>query len=126
MMGATVELHIDDDVQAISLDRDRIGLAFRNVIANALDAAAQRTDQPPSVAIELKRESRSHIRITVRDTGYGISLDMIERIFDPFYSGKAHGMGLGLAVSRSIVESHGGRLWAEPGNTGIVHFRLPA
>jgi signal transduction histidine kinase len=50
---------------------------------------------------------------------------LAEKIFQPFYSGKAHGMGRGLAVSRSIVESHGGRLWAQPGSRGVFRIRLP-
>jgi two-component system sensor kinase FixL len=125
-IGATIDFDCHEPLPELTLDPDRICLAFRNVLANALDAARERTDRPPRVAIEVRREGREHVVVTVRDSGRGVPLDMIERIFEPFYSGKAQGMGLGLAVSRSIVESHGGRLWAEPGDTGVFHFRLPA
>jgi len=124
-IGAAIDVRIAPGLPELELDRERISLAFRNVIANALDAARERTDVLPKVAIEVSRESRNHIRVTIRDSGRGVALAMIEKVFQPFYSGKAQGMGLGLAVSRSIVESHGGRLWAEPGGSGIFHMRLP-
>ncbi len=124
--GATVDVSIAGDVPVVAVDPERISLAFRNVIANALEAARERPDTSPRIAIEVSRESRGHILVTIRDSGNGVPLDMIDKIFEPFHSGKAQGMGLGLAVSRSIAESHGGRLWVEPGERGTFHFRLPA
>jgi two-component system sensor kinase FixL len=64
--------------------------------------------------------------VTVSDTGPGISPDELDRIFDPFVTAKANGMGIGLSISRSIVEAHGGKLWAESGARGATfHFTVP-
>jgi signal transduction histidine kinase len=124
-VGAAVSVRIPDDLPRLAIDSERISLALRNVIDNALDAAREHTGTPARVSIEVSHESRSHILITIRDSGRGVPLDMSDRIFEPFHSGKAQGMGLGLAVSRSIAESHGGRLWTEPAESGIFHLRLP-
>ena len=96
-------MSIAGDVPVVAVDPERISLAFRNVIANALEAARERPDTSPRIAIEVSRESRGHILVTIRDSGNGVPLDMIDKIFEPFHSGKAQGMGLGLAVSRSIA-----------------------
>jgi len=64
--------------------------------------------------------------ISVTDTGPGIAPDQLDRIFEPFVTAKANGMGIGLSISRSIVEAHGGRLWAENGARGATfHFTVP-
>jgi two-component system, LuxR family, sensor kinase FixL len=124
-VGADIELSIDEDIPHLNVNRERISLALRNLIANALEAASERREVTPKIQIEVRRESRNHILLTFRDTGRGVPRAMIDKIFEPFYSGKSQGMGLGLAVSRSIVESHGGRLWVEPADCGIVCMRLP-
>jgi len=67
-------------------------------------------------------------RISVQDRGVGVEAGQMERLFDAFYTTKPHGMGMGLAISRSIIEAHGGRLWAEsnPGQGATFSFSLPA
>ena len=67
------------------------------------------------------------VLIQVRDTGVGLNADQVDRIFEPFFTTKPHGLGMGLSISRSIIESHGGRLWAEPVSPGaIFQITLPA
>ena len=68
------------------------------------------------------------VRVSVSDTGPGLPEDVAERLFEPFVSTKRHGMGVGLSLCRSIVEEHGGRLWAEanPGGGAVFRFTLPA
>jgi C4-dicarboxylate-specific signal transduction histidine kinase len=123
--GATVEIERLDALPPVRVDRGRITFVFQNLLRNALDAVEQCPPDARKVVITLRREDATRVGISVRDTGPGVSADMAETIFEPFHSGKAMGMGLGLALSRSIVESHGGRLWPEPGRHGLFHVRLP-
>jgi signal transduction histidine kinase len=75
-----------------------------------------------SVTTSLTREG--HVLVTVRDSGVGIRPDQVEQVFKPFHSSKVNGMGMGLAISRSIVESHGGQLWVEPGRAPGATFKI--
>lgn len=120
-----VSVKSDDSLPPLAIDRDRMEIVFQNLIANALDAAHDAGQNRARIDIVLRRDGRRHIRVTFRDSGPGIPIGMIEKIFEPFFTEKAQGMGLGLAICRSVVESHGGRLWAEPGRNGILHVRLP-
>jgi signal transduction histidine kinase len=70
--------------------------------------------RPRWLVIRTGREEDDRVRVTVKDSGTGLGPQGAERLFQPFYTTKSGGMGIGLAVSRSIIESHGGRLWAEP------------
>lgn len=113
---------------AISLrvDRLQIELVLRNLLANALDEVVK---QPPgSRTITLSAESLSgdRLRISVEDSGLGISSGSAARLFEPFVSTKSSGLGLGLVLSRAIVEAHGGSLWAELGGPGIFRLVLPS
>jgi signal transduction histidine kinase len=124
-LGAVVNVSRPDVTPPVLIDRDRIAFVFQNLLANSLDAIEQSRNAERTIAITLRREGTTQIAVTVRDSGAGVRPDMTERIFEPFYSGKAKGMGLGLALSRSIVESHGGRLWPEPAGHGVFQLRLP-
>lgn len=121
--GARVHVDIATDVPPLPIDRERMAFVFQNLLANAIEASASSASRHIDIAV--RRDGRKHVRVTIRDTGPGITDEMIERIFEPFFTDKAEGMGLGLAISRSIVESHGGRLWAEPAAHGVLHVRLP-
>lgn len=122
---ARVNIDAESALAPLPLDQERMSFVFLNLIANALDASQAARAEPPVVDIVLRRDGRRHLLVTIRDSGPGIPVAMIDKIFEPFFTEKAQGMGLGLAICRSIVESHGGRLWAEPGNHGILHVRLP-
>ena len=71
-----------------------------------------------------RREAAQQVEISVADTGRGIAADQLNRIFDPFFSTKSNGIGMGLSISRTIVEAHGGRLWAENSAGGGANFRM--
>jgi signal transduction histidine kinase len=73
------------------------------------------------------KEAPSSVLVAVRDSGPGLKPESLERLFDPFYTTKSGGMGMGLSICRSIVEAHGGRLWAEPSvpQGAAFHFSLP-
>lgn len=124
-LGAVIHVSRPDRLPPVLIDRDRIAFVFQNLLANSLDAIERCAGAERSIAIALRLEGATQIAVTVRDSGAGVRPEMTEKIFEPFYSGKVKGMGLGLALSRSIVESHGGRLWPEPAGHGIFQVRLP-
>lgn len=120
------KLHFDLDIPTAPLhahaDRVQLELVLRNLLQNAIDAL---TDVPDGTIAVSLREMSGLLRIDVRDNGPGIAADRLITLFEPFVTEKASGMGVGLPVSRAIIESHGGELIAEPGPGGRVHFTLP-
>jgi signal transduction histidine kinase len=84
-----------------------------NLILNAIEAMATVEDRARDLVITTQRGEGDQIRVAVRDSGIGLDPLNVERIFDAFHTTKPGGLGMGLSISRSIVESHGGRLWAE-------------
>jgi signal transduction histidine kinase len=86
------------------------------------------TDRPRALVVRSQKEEAAAIRIAVQDAGTGIAPQDLERVFEPFYTTKPDGMGMGLAISRSIMEAHGGRLWAAANDAqgATFQFTLPA
>ena len=99
-----------------------------NLLANALDAIRDVPSERRRVAVRAKRLESNRVEVAVCDRGRGIPEERLQRVFEPFVSTKANGMGIGLAICRSIVETHGGRLWAEnnPEGGATVRFTLIA
>jgi len=99
-----------------------------NLVMNGIDAVNERRDGSRSLVISTRALDTGEVTMTVRDSGVGVDPAVFDKLFDPFFTTKPDGMGMGLSVSRSIVESHGGRLWASindgPGAT--FHVALPA
>jgi signal transduction histidine kinase len=85
-----------------------------NLIINACDAMKALTDRPRVVRISSKLPEPGSILVAVEDSGIGIDAKQAARLFDAFYTTKPEGLGMGLSISRSIVEAHGGKLWATP------------
>lgn len=109
-------------VKADGLEVEQVVL---NLVRNAIEAV---TDRPSrEIGILTAMDEEGLVRVTVRDSGPGLEADAIERVFEPFYTSKIRSMGMGLSISRSIVESHQGRLWveSEPGLGSSFHFTLP-
>lgn len=107
------------------LDRTQIAIVLRNLIANALEATRATAIAHKKVEIDITRGSDESVELTIRDTGTGLSTERAATLFEPIRSTKPAGMGLGLAISRSIAQAHGGSLWAEPGHQGVFRLRLP-
>jgi len=108
-------------------DRIQLQQVVLNLVMNAIEGMAPVTDRPRKLAIRSERHDDDGVRVAVHDTGVGIRVSDLDRVFSAFFTTKPGGMGMGLSISRSIIEAHGGRLWAasnEPHGT-IVQFSLP-
>jgi len=121
-----VRFHFDSLVDLVLADRVQIQQVLLNLIRNAMDAMED--SQHRELMITVRPEDRTHARVSVADTGSGIVPDIAEQLFQPFITTKRHGMGVGLSISRTIVEAHGGRIWVEPNPSGgtIFSFTLQA
>src|SRR5262249_37533305 len=103
----------DDHPLLITGDRVQLQQVILNLVRNAADAMRDVNDRPRHLLVKVERPEEGGARVIVRDAGIGLDPQSVERLFDAFYTTKGDGMGIGLSVSRSIVESHGGKLWAE-------------
>jgi PAS domain S-box-containing protein len=121
-----VELDDDNPLFVIG-DRVQLQQVILNLVRNASDAMSEVNNRPRHLLVRAGREEDGSARVIVRDMGIGLEPQSIERLFDAFYTTKSDGMGIGLSVSRSIIESHGGRLWAEPndGPGATFSFSIP-
>jgi signal transduction histidine kinase len=108
-------------------DRAQVQQVMLNLVMNAIDAMRERPDGQRRVGISIGRAGGEQIRVAVSDSGMGIARENLDKLFDAFWTTKASGMGLGLAICRSIVESHGGTIRVQAnGERGVtVVFTLP-
>jgi signal transduction histidine kinase len=95
-----------------------------NLVMNGVEAMASVDDRPRELLIRSRLHDSDHVLIAIKDRGEGIDQENLEKIFNAFYTTKTNGMGMGLAISRSIVENHGGRLWAVPNDGPGVTFEF--
>jgi C4-dicarboxylate-specific signal transduction histidine kinase len=105
-----------DDLPPVMGDRVQLQQVILNLFLNASDSMSAVADRPRQLLIRTERDESDRVRLTVQDTGVGFNPEAADRLFDAFYTTKNHGMGIGLSVSRSIIESHHGRLWATTPN----------
>jgi len=112
--GVAIRMELAADVPPVSGDRVQLQQVILNLILNGVEAMASVSDRPRELLVGSRQHGPDKVLVTVRDLGAGIDPQSLEKIFDAFYTTKPQGMGMGLAISRSIVERHGGRLWAEP------------
>jgi len=113
---------LDKDIPTVVGDRVQLQQVTLNLLRNASDAMAMVEDRPRQILIRTGREGNDHVRLSVRDAGIGVNPQDVERLFEAFYTTKSGGMGIGLSVSRSIIEKHHGRLWVEPNEGPGVTF----
>lgn len=122
-----VSVEIAERLPAIKGDRIQLEQVMLNLIVNAVEAMDAVKQGPSELAVSA-RNSEQAVLVSIRDSGVGIEPNKVERIYDAFFTTKPMGVGMGLSISRSILEAHGGRIWALP-NDGpglTVHFSLPA
>jgi C4-dicarboxylate-specific signal transduction histidine kinase len=111
-----------DDLPPVTGDRVQLQQVILNLVRNASDAMSGVDDRPRQLVIRTERDEDDRVRLIVQDTGVGFDPQAAGRLFEAFYTTKNGGMGIGLSVSRSIIESHHGRLWAAPNDGPGVTF----
>jgi signal transduction histidine kinase len=115
------------DLPLIEGDRVQLQQVMLNLLRNAADAMSSISDRSKDLLIKTAGDEGNRVRLTVQDTGVGITPQDIEKLFDSFFTTKSDGMGMGLSISRSIIERHSGRLWATPndGPGATFSFSIP-
>jgi len=120
--GVRVRNHIDSEVDLVLADKVQIQQVLVNLMRNAIEAMQDSDRRELSVSATPAGDGM--VEIAVADTGSGIAPDVAERLFQPFFTTKSQGMGVGLSISRTIVEAHGGRIWVETNDRGGATFRF--
>jgi len=126
--GVALRMDLTGDLPPILGDRVELEQVVLNLIMNAIEAMSAIGDRPRELVIRTQSGEIDQVRVAVQDSGIGLDPQSMGRIFDAFYTTKPQGMGMGLAISRSIVENHGGRLWVGPneGRGATFQFTLQA
>ena len=125
--GVVLRAELADELPLVGGDRVQLQQVIINLLRNASDAMSGVDDRRRQVVISTAPDEDHHVRLTVKDTGVGFGPQGAERLFEAFYTTKSDGMGIGLSVSRSIIESHHGRLWAvsNDGPGATFSFSIP-
>ena len=121
-----IEKELAESLPPVFGDPIHLQQVLLNLILNAIDAMENTPEPARRITIRTNQKDDENIELTVMDRGHGIAPDKMPVIFDSFYTTKENGMGLGLSISRSIIEAHEGRLWAEnnPGLGATFHFSV--
>jgi two-component system, LuxR family, sensor kinase FixL len=122
--GIRVQFQFNPEIDLVLADRVQVQQVVLNLILNAMDA--MEASQTRDLVVAISPADGNQVKISVADSGSGIAPEVAEQLFQPFVTTKRHGMGIGLSISRAIVEAHSGRIWVEPNPTGgtIFHFTL--
>jgi C4-dicarboxylate-specific signal transduction histidine kinase len=126
--GVSVLMQLAEGLPLIQGDRVQLQQVVLNLILNAVESMSSVDDARRELSIGTGRREADEILVAVRDSGPGIDPEHLERVFDSFYTTKPDGMGLGLSICHSIIDAHGGRLWAAPNEPrgAAFQFTLPA
>jgi C4-dicarboxylate-specific signal transduction histidine kinase len=124
-----IKLELSPDLPIVFGDSIQLQQVILNLVVNGIEAMTTVTDRPKMLTLRTQPENKGQIRVSVEDSGVGLTEEVMRRLFEPFFTTRAQGMGMGLSISRSIIEAHGGRLWAESNGTGggaTFQFTLPS
>ena len=126
--GVCLRTELAADLPMVTADRVQLQQLLVNLVMNGLESIEANSHQSGELQIRSQRKNSKEVLVAVQDSGVGLDAEVMEKIFNPFFTTKSDGLGLGLTISRSIVESHGGHLWAVPGPShgAIFQFNLPA
>jgi signal transduction histidine kinase len=120
--GVILCCELADNLPLASGDRVQLQEVVLNLVRNAMEAMSAVEGRPRQLVIRTERDFGNHVRLSVEDSGNGFDSQTAERLFEQFYTTKQNGMGIGLFISRSIIENHHGRLWATPNDGPGVTF----
>ena len=125
--GTQLRPELANDLPVVVGDRIQLQQVILNLLTNAADAMLAVDDRPREIHIKTELDAEDLVRVTVRDSGVGFDSRDADKLFEAFFSTKSHGMGIGLSVSRSIIESHHGRIWAvtNEGPGATFAFAIP-
>jgi C4-dicarboxylate-specific signal transduction histidine kinase len=122
--GIALEVNLQPDQPSIGGDRVQLQQVMLNLVSNAADAINSSENQQRRVTVVSAMDPSGEVCVTVEDAGVGIDPDHLDMIFNPFFTTKRDGIGMGLSICRSIIDAHGGRLWAEPRVPTGTRFRF--
>jgi C4-dicarboxylate-specific signal transduction histidine kinase len=124
----SVQANLHQNLPRILADRVQLQQVVLNLVMNGIDAMRAVADRPRILTVRSQLDDQNNVVVNVADSGVGLDAGNRERIFETFFTTKAAGMGMGLAISRSIIEAHHGRLWAAPGSPvgAMFAFALPS
>ena len=125
--GTSLQTQLADGLPLVQGDRIQLQQVMLNFILNAVEAMSGSSETTRQLLIRTERDGPDGVLVAVEDSGPGIKPESLDRLFDPFYTTKPGGMGMGLSICRSIIEAHGGRVWAttnEP-QGAVFQFTLP-
>jgi PAS domain S-box-containing protein len=122
-----LRIELADDLSPVLGDRVQLQQVLLNLVMNGIEAMSSVEERPRELIVRTRNDDADQVRVTVQDSGRGLDPQNLERIFDAFYTTKQGGMGIGLSISRSIIQNHGGKLWAAANDgAGIsVQFTIP-
>jgi C4-dicarboxylate-specific signal transduction histidine kinase len=126
--GVSVQTDLADGLPLVYGDRVQLQQVILNLIINAIEAMSGVAETPRALLISTGQAEPGGVLVTVRDTGPGLDPSSVDRLFEAFYTTKPEGMGMGLSISRSIIEDYGGRLWASANvpRGAMFQFTVPA
>ena len=127
LSGTDLQLNLAKQLPCVTADRVQLQQVLLNLMFNAMDAMKSVTDRPRVLRITASPHGTNAVLVAVQDSGVGLQPESLDNIFETFFTTKPKGLGMGLSISRSIVESHAGRLWAEcnEGQGATFKFTLP-
>ena len=125
--GVTIHTRLASDLPRIHGDRVQLQQVMLNLIVNAIQAMSSLGDSQRNLEVTAETDAQNSVCVRVRDTGPGLRPEGYSRLFEPFYTTKSDGMGMGLAICRAIIDDHGGRLWASANEPrgAVFQFTLP-
>jgi C4-dicarboxylate-specific signal transduction histidine kinase len=126
--GVSVQTHLTEGLSDVLADCVQLQQVVLNLILNAVEAMSSVKKGARELSISTEQHQAGGVLVTMRDSGPGIDPEHLDRVFDAFYTTKSSGVGMGLSICRSIINAHGGRLWADVNASGgaVFQFTLPS